>query len=79
MDVINKDISAIQNAALNNYKGGKFLRGRKYSFSPHQKEKKNSSHNKGSHSKHTKKVKSKQIRIQSGNAQYKWGWGKEWV
>lgn len=34
-----KEMNDINNSSMGNYKGGKFLRGRKYSFSPHQKEK----------------------------------------
>jgi lysozyme family protein len=34
-----KDINDPNNSSMSNYKGGKFLRGRKYSFSPHVKDK----------------------------------------
>lgn len=34
-----KEIMDINPSSMQDYKGGKFLRGRKYSFSPHQNEK----------------------------------------
>jgi hypothetical protein len=34
-----KDIADLDPSSIPNYQGGKFLRGRKYSFSPHQNDK----------------------------------------
>jgi len=54
-----KDVADLNNAAMPNYKGDKFLRGRKYSFSSNRKDKKNNDNSKVNTSAHIKYKNSK--------------------